>query len=256
MKINTRFSRIYFALRSACTIFAARTNIKQMKIGIIVAMDKELVQLKALLDDATVERRNNKDFILGSIDGKDVVLQKCGIGKVNSAVGAVELIDNYAPDVVISTGVAGGADDRMSVGDVVIGSEYCYHDAYCGDECAFGQIMGMPESFAAPAGLVGKAVSACEGKAAFTGLIASGDWFVDTQNKMRAIVARFPKAVAVDMESCSIAQVCHVYGVPFISFRIISDIPLKDNKASQYFDFWARMAEGSFTVTKRLIAAL
>ena len=123
-------------------------------------MDKELVQLKALLDDATVERRNNKDFILGSIDGKDVVLQKCGIGKVNSAVGAVELIDNYAPDVVISTGVAGGADDRMSVGDVVIGSEYCYHDAYCGDECAFGQIMGMPESFAAPAGLVGKAVSA------------------------------------------------------------------------------------------------
>ena len=103
---------------------------------------------------------------------------------------------------------------------------------------------------------MGKAVSACEGKAAFTGLIASGDWFVDTQNKMRAIVARFPKAVAVDMESCSIAQVCHVYGVPFISFRIISDIPLKDNKASQYFDFWARMAEGSFTVTKRLIAAL
>ena len=74
-----------------------------MKIGIIVAMDKELLQLKSLLDDSTVERRNNKDFILGRMAGKDVVLQKCGIGKVNSPVGTVELIDNYSPDVVIST---------------------------------------------------------------------------------------------------------------------------------------------------------
>ena len=58
------------------------------------------------------------------------------------------------------------------------------------------------------------------------------------------------------MESCSIAQTCHIYGVPFISFRIISDIPLKDEKASQYFDFWARLAEGSFNVTHKFLALL
>lgn len=227
-----------------------------MKIGIIVAMDKELVQLKSLLDDSTVERRNNKDFILGRIGDKDIVLQKCGIGKVNSAIGTVEMINNYRPDIVVSTGVAGGADDRMDVTDIVVGAEYCYHDAYCGDECRFGQIMGMPAVFHSPKDLVDKAVAACDGKAVHTGLIVSGEWFVNTQNKMRAIIARFPKAVAVDMESCSIAQVCHVYGVLFVSFRIISDLPLSDHKASQYYDFWERLAESSFGVTKRFVETL
>lgn len=219
-------------------------------------MDKELVQLRSLLEDSTVERRNKKDFILGNINGKEIILQKCGIGKVNSAIGAVEMIDNYRPDLIISSGVAGGADERMNVCDVVIGTEYRYHDAYCGDDCRFGQIMGMPAAFHSPADLVDKALTACGQATAFKGLIVSGEWFVNTQNKMRSILARFPEAVAVDMESASIAQTCHIYGVPFISFRVISDIPLKDTKASQYFDFWARLAEGSFNITKRLIAAL
>lgn len=227
-----------------------------MRIGIIVAMDKELAQLRTLLGDARTESRHGMEFILGSVAGKEVVLQKCGIGKVNSAIGTVEMIDCYAPDVVVSSGVAGGADSRMSVGDVVVGTEYCYHDAYCGDECAFGQIMGMPPVFKAGEGLADKALAACAPTAAHGGLIVSGEWFVDSKQKMRAILARFPNAVAVDMESCSIAQTCHVYGVPFVSFRIISDLPLCDEKASQYFDFWERLADGTFNVTRRLIEAL
>lgn len=227
-----------------------------MRIGIIVAMDKELAQLRTLMGDARTESRHGMEFILGSVAGKEVVLQKCGIGKVNSAIGAVEMIDCYAPDVVVSSGVAGGADSRMSVGDVVVGTEYCYHDAYCGDECAFGQIMGMPPVFKAGEGLADKALAACAPTAAHGGLIVSGEWFVDSKQKMRAILARFPNAVAVDMESCSIAQTCHVYGVPFVSFRIISDLPLCDEKASQYFDFWERLADGTFNVTRRLIEAL
>ena len=219
-------------------------------------MDKELAQLRTLLGDARTESRHGMEFILGSVAGKEVVLQKCGIGKVNSAIGAGEMIDCYAPDVVVSSGVAGGADSRMSVGDVVVGTEYCYHDAYCGDECAFGQIMGMPPVFKAGEGLADKALAACAPTAAHGGLIVSGEWFVDSKQKMRAILARFPKAVAVDMESCSIAQTCHVYGVPFVSFRIISDLPLCDEKASQYFDFWERLADGTFNVTRRLIEAL
>ena len=99
-------------------------------------------------------------------------------------------------------------------------------------------------------------MAACAPTAAHGGLIVSGEWFVDSKQKMRAILARFPKAVAVDMESCSIAQTCHVYGVPFVSFRIISDLPLCDEKASQYFDFWERLADGTFNVTRRLIEAL
>lgn len=227
-----------------------------MKIGIIVAMDKEFVQLKSLLSDATVERRNHKDFVAGRIGEKDIIIQKCGIGKVNSAIGAVEMIDCYKPDLVISTGVAGGADVEMDVTDVVVGTEYCYHDAYCGDECEFGQIMGMPSRFAAPKDLVDKALKLNTGVAVHDGLIVSGEWFVNSKEKMQGILDNFPKAKAVDMESCSIAQTCHTYHVPFISFRIISDIPLKDNKAAQYFDFWARLADGSFNVTKKFLESI
>jgi adenosylhomocysteine nucleosidase len=86
--------------------------------------------------------------------------------------------------------------------------------------------------------------------------MVSGDWFVDTKEKMREILSHFPDAKAVDMESCSIAQTCYIYKVPFLSFRIISDIPLKDTDASQYFDFWNRMAEGSFNVTRRFLGKL
>jgi adenosylhomocysteine nucleosidase len=70
---------------------------------------------------------------------------------------------------------------------------------------------------------------------------------------MREILTRFPDAMAVDMESCAIAQTCHLYNIPFVSFRIISDVPLNDHQASQYYDFWERMAEGSFKVTQAFL---
>ena len=227
-----------------------------MTIGIIVAMDKELAQLRTLLDQPTVERRNGKDFILGTIGEKRVVLQKCGIGKVNSAVGTVEMIDNYRPDLIVSSGCAGGADTGLNVTDVVVSAECCYHDAYCGSDQEFGQIMGMPSRYASPTELVAKAAAMGGDTRVVPGLIVSGEWFVDSRDKMRSILDSFPQAKAVDMESCSIAQTCHIYNVPFISFRIISDVPLKDDKAQQYFDFWARMADGSFNVTKHFLDSI
>lgn len=244
-----RARSIALGLHYLCTQIKHR---KEMRIGIIVAMDKELAQLQTLLDDAHEAERHSIKFVIGNIGDKEIIMQKCGIGKVNSAIGAVEMIDGYQPDVVVSTGVAGGADVSMEIGDVVAGSEFCYHDTYCGSECGFGQIMGMPPVFKAPAPLVEKALLS-GGKTIHQGLIVSGDWFVDSRDKMRDILHSFPTAKAVDMESCSIAQTCHAYGVPFISFRIISDIPLKDNKASQYFDFWARLADGSFNVTRNFL---
>lgn len=224
-----------------------------MTIGIIVAMDKELDQLRLLLDNATVERKNGFDFIIGDIGDKHIVLQKCGIGKVNSAVGTVEMIGGYHPDLIVSSGCAGGADTQLSVGDVVVSTGCAYHDAYCGKEVEYGQIMGMPANYASPSELVEKAAAIDCGVRVVPGLIVSGEWFVDSRDKMRGILAHFPSAKAVDMESCSIAQTCHIYGVRFVSFRIISDIPLKDDEAKMYFDFWARLANGSFNVTKHFI---
>lgn len=227
-----------------------------MKIGIIVAMEKEFVQLKTLLDDTQTERKNHKDFVIGHIGENEIIMQQCGIGKVNSAIGAVEMIDHYHPELVISSGVAGGADINLNPTDVVVSTSCSYHDAYCGDECQYGQIIGLPAKYAAPQQLVDKALAIDCGTTIKSGLIVSGEWFVDSREKMQQILDKFPEAMAVDMESCSIAQTCHIYKTPFISFRIISDVPLKDTKAAQYFDFWNRMAEGSFNVTKEFLKLL
>ena len=222
-------------------------------------MDKEFAQLKTLLDDCRTERHHFKDFVIGTLDGAEIILQQCGIGKVNSAIGAVEMIDCYQPDLVMSTGVAGGADVTLSPLDVVVAAECTYHDAYCGEEVARGQIMGQPARFVSPKALVDKALAlsgVVDGIKIRSGLTVSGEWFVDSREKMRQILADFPDAVAVDMESCSIAQTCHIYQTPFISFRIISDVPLKDHKGAQYFDFRNRMAEGSFEITRHYLKAL
>lgn len=218
-------------------------------------MDKEFAQLRQLLSESHSERHHSKEFVIGEMSGAQIVMQQCGIGKVNSAVGAVEMIDRYHPDVVISTGCAGGADTSLNPLDVVVASECVYHDVYCGDNAAFGQVLGMPARYAAPKDLIDKALSIAmsERHQIKSGLTVSGDWFVDTKDKMRAILDWFPEATAVDMESCSIAQVCHIYDTPFVSFRVISDVPLKDTKASQYFDFWDKVSEDSFEVTRSFL---
>lgn len=224
-----------------------------MKIGIIVAMEKEFKQLKTLLDESRTEQKNKYKFVIGEIGNNQVFMQQCGIGKVNSAIGAVEMINNYHPDLIISTGVAGGVDVEMNPLDVVVGTQYHYHDLYCGSEVEYGQLVGMPPYFTSPQDIVEKAVNVKTDNKIYSGIIVSGDWFVDSKEKMQAIVNSFPQAIAVDMESCSIAHTCYLYEVPFLSFRLISDIPLKDEKAAQYFDFWDRMADGSFQVTKQLL---
>lgn len=206
-------------------------------------MDKELQQLKHLF--ATDQ----------------VVVEKCGIGKVNAALGAAEMIRRHRPDVIISSGCAGGNGDDIEVKDVVAGAEVTYHDVYCGtsvdQSTVYGQVQGMPARYKADEQLLEKACRVqCDGFKVHPGLIVTGDWFVDSKDKMRDIVGHFPEAKAVDMESAAIAQTCYKYGVPFISFRVVSDIPLRDTDASMYHDFWNSIAENSFQVTKTFVESL
>ncbi|MBR2114596.1 MAG: 5'-methylthioadenosine/S-adenosylhomocysteine nucleosidase [Prevotella sp.] len=213
-----------------------------MKIGIIVAMDKELQQLQHLFSDG------------------NVIVQKCGIGKVNAALGAAEMIAQYKPDVIISSGCAGGNGDDVNIQDVVVSSELVYHDVYCGSaigESVYGQVQGLPERFKADPMLLEKALNLHPLDISIhPGLIATGDWFVDSKDKMREIIGHFPEAKAIDMESAAIAQSCYLRHVPFISFRVISDMPLRDTDASQYHDFWSTIAEHSFQVTKNFVEQL
>lgn len=227
-----------------------------MKIGIVIAMDKEFQRIKSLLNEEREITHCGQAFVSGRMGRNEVVMMQCGIGKVNAAMGATRLIDGFKPDVVVSTGVAGGASTELNVQDVVVSTQVCYHDVYCGEEAGYGQIIGSPARFEADSGLAEKAKTISCGTRIVPGLIVTGDWFVDSREKMRSIMERVPDAMAVDMESAAIAQVCHKSGTRFVSFRIISDIPLKDDKASQYFDFWERLASNSFNVTKAFLESL
>lgn len=213
------------------------------KIGIIVAMDKELQQLKQLFS------------------AENVRVEKCGIGKVNAALGAQRMINEFHPDIIISSGCAGGNGDDINIQDVIVSREVTYHDVYCGraidDTTVYGQVQGLPARYAADPHLLKKAKALnIEGIKIHDGLIVTGDWFVDSKEKMRSIIEKFPEAKAVDMESCAIAQTCYINKVPFISFRVISDIPLRDTDASQYHDFWNTIAEHSFQITKSFVESL
>jgi adenosylhomocysteine nucleosidase len=117
-------------------------------------------------------------------------------------------------------------------------------------------VQGLPVRYQADCRLLEKAKELNCGVKVHPGLIVTGDWFVDTKEKMRSIIDPFPEAKAVDMESCAIAQTCYINKVPFISFRVVSDMPLYDTDASQYHDFWATVAEHSFQVTKTFVESL
>ena len=165
------------------------------------------------------------------------------------------------PDCIISTGCAGGNGDDINVQDVVVSTQLVYHDVYCGEaigHSVYGQVQGLPPRFEADPYLLDKArsLSLPQGLQVHPGLIVTGDWFVDSKEKMREIIGHFPEAKAVDMESCAIAQACYINKVPFISFRVISDIPLRDTDASMYHDFWNTIAQNSFQVTKTFIESL
>ena len=227
-----------------------------MKIGIIAAMSSEYKQVAQLLENKKEYTEGIYEYTEGTIRNNTIILTKCGIGKVNAAVGAVELIRTFQPDCIISTGVAGGIDKCLKVMDVVASAQIVYHDVWCGEGNAYGQIQGMPTFFEGNKTLFDCAISLDTETPIHGGLICSGDKFITDREELDVIKGNFPEGLAVDMESGSIAQVCHIYKVPFISFRIISDTPGAENHWEQYTNFWGEMADRSFGVTKAFLESL
>ena len=227
-----------------------------MKIGIITAMSSEQKQLANQLENPTERKEGPFTYTEGTIKNNTIILMQCGIGKVNAAAGAVEMIRNFAPDCIISTGVAGGIDSCLNVMDVVVSSRIVYHDVWCGEGNAYGQIQGLPLYFTGNETLYQCAISLDTETAIHGGLICSGDKFITDRQELETIKANFPLGLAVDIESASIAQVCHLYEVPFISFRIISDTPGAEKHLEQYKNFWGEMADRSFHVTEAFLKAL
>lgn len=230
-----------------------------MKIGILSAMDIEHEQLVALMDEkremATASFRR---WTHGRLGGNKVALAVTGIGKVNAALGASEMFRSFEPDVLISSGCAGGLGREVAVKDVVVGSEYAYHDVDCGFGNAIGQVQGLPPVFKADERLLA-AAEAMRGRLdvnLHTGLMVTGDQFIAGESRIAPIRANFPNALACEMESAALAHAAYLAKVPFISFRVISDTPGADGQLAQFESFWKELAGVSFTVVKTYLESL
>ena len=194
-------------------------------VAVFVAMAEEAAPFLA-----RAESQGAEEVVGGArlrplrIAGRDVLLVTTGIGLVNAATAGAVVASGYTPQVLVSTGSAGGLGVGVGVGDVVVGGSYAYARA---DARAFGYVMGqvpgMPATFAADERLVG-AAQAYDGElSVHVGEVVSGDTFVDGP-LVDEVRRDFPAALSTDMESTALAHTAHLFGVPFVSVRGISDL--------------------------------
>lgn len=219
-------------------------------------MGKEMELLKPMLENMRVSESNGITFYIGNIGKHKIAAMKCGVGKVNAAMGTVSMIDNYNPELIINTGVAGGMNSNVNVMDMVVGSQVCFHDVWCGfnDSNVRGQVQGLPLYFEGSSKVIDM-IPKQDG--VHCGLIVSGDQFIDNIEQVESIRENFPEALAVDMESGAIAQVCHVRSTPFVSMRVISDSPgAGHNNTVQYNDFWTDAPAHTLAIVKELLLKL
>lgn len=220
-----------------------------MKIGVIIAMDIEYRQMRDAIGGET-----------GRLGNNDIVLWRCGVGKVNAAVGTMRLIQQHHPDAIISTGLAGGIDPQMRVMDVLAATQCVYHDVDCGGisqdgPCVLGQVQGLPARYDADPRLLDVALQVpATDERLVTGLICTGDQFITDRERQNIIKRHFPDGLACDMESAAIAQTCYLMKVPFLSLRVISDTPGRtDDHQQQWDDFLASMCDRSFHFVKKYL---
>ncbi len=197
-------------------------------------MHEEIAALLPCLVDVRTERRAGRDFHHGRLDGHDVILVRCGIGKVAAATTTAVLLDAFDASALLFTGVAGGLGDGVRVGDIVVATTLLQHDMNA--EPLFPRwevpLTGRAR-FEADAGWTsrlaraGRALAAtgthAREAAVHEGLVVSGDRFVATHAESDALRAALPDALAVEMEGAAVAQVCHDFARPFGVVRTISD---------------------------------
>lgn len=214
-------------------------------IGIIGAMEEEVALLKEQMEIAEVVETASMIFCRGTLCGRDVVVVRSGIGKVNAAICAQILVDRFQVDVLINTGIAGSLDAEINIGDMVISTDAVEHDM---DATIFGDPVGqIPRmdtfSFPADAELVQKAKEANEEAnpdiRTFVGRIVSGDQFISSGDKKEQLVSVF-QAKCTEMEGAAIAHAAYLNKVSCVIIRAISD--KADNSATMDYPTFEKQA--------------
>lgn len=205
-------------------------------IGIIGAMDEEIAYLKHTADITKTRVIAGMEFFEGTLGGKNVVLVKCGVGKVNGGICAHTLINTFGCTKIINTGVAGSLDGKkIDIGDIVVSTDAVQHDfdaeavGFQRGEIPFTGVSAFPADEALRAAAVEAVKRSAPDVGVHEGRVCSGDQFVATKAQKANIVSAVGGACC-EMEGAAIAQACYMNGTPFVVIRAISDNP--DNEGS------------------------
>lgn len=228
------------------------------RIGIVGAMDCEVNDIKKEMTIERTEKIADMDFCIGKLAGHDVVVVKCGMGKVNAGICAQTLISQFNVKAVINSGAAGSLDSSLRIGDFIISVKTAQHDY---DVSAIGfEVHEIPYTgkvfFEADEKLRESALKAVKDSApdakVLEGLIATGDLFISEDSQKISILADFPDAKCCEMEGGAIAQTCYLNGIPFVIIRAISD----DTSGEQFIDHMEEIGRESANAVIEMIKGL
>lgn len=227
-------------------------------IGIICALSIEVEGLTKLLDNKKEETYAKMKFVSGTINGKEVVMTECGIGKVNAAMSTQVMIDKYSPDVIINSGIAGSVSRKLKIGDIVISKDCVQHDF---DGTQMGDPKGLIQyndetriDIPVSENIANKLFDACKDLKdtnVLCGRIATGDIFV-AEKSMRSAIADEFSALACEMEGGAVAQVCYRNGVECAILRCISD-DFDENQFMDFMEFRILAADKSMSAIKNFL---
>lgn len=218
-------------------------------LGIIGAMDEEVLEIKQALTDVSVETAAGMEFYCGKVNNKEVVVVRSGIGKVNAAVCSQILVDKFGVDAIVNTGIAGSLRAEINIGDIVLSSDSVQHDM---DATVFGDVPGQiprMDTFAFPADerLLNLARECCSRVnpdiQTFVGRVVSGDQFISDKKKKQWLIDKFGGS-CTEMEGAAIAQVCYLNHIGCLIIRAISD-KADDSANMDYQEFEAKAIEHS-----------
>lgn len=231
-----------------------------MKIGIIGAMEVEVKHIKETMEITRVVNKASMEFCEGTYVGKEVVVVRSGIGKVNAAICAQILVDVFAVDIIINTGIAGGISDAVEIGDIVISKDVLHHDM---DATGFGYALGViPQmecsTFVADQELVALASQVCEELntdiRTHVGRVVTGDQFISSKEK-KAWLKDTYDGFCAEMEGVAIAQVAFLNQVKFVIIRAISD-KADSTACDDYPQFEAKAASHAIALVNGMLAKL
>ena len=230
------------------------------KIGIIGAMEEEINILKEKMQVEKVEKKAGMEFFQGILSGKNVIIVRSGIGKVNAAICTQILADDFGVEAVINTGVAGSLRNEINIGDIVLSSDSLQHDM---DATGFGYELGIiprmdTSIFKADESMIKMAKKVCEEVnpdiQVFIGRVVSGDQFISDSEKKQFLIKEFG-GYCTEMEGAAIAQAAHLNNIPYLVIRAISD--KADHSAEMdYGEFEAKAIEHTVKLVSELAASL